>query len=64
MNGRHLSTLALALGAAGNACGESDSKSKSADGLERIDCTALGFTGCDLEAGYGCVPRPKTELTP
>jgi hypothetical protein len=32
--------------------------------LERIDCTALGFTGCDIEAGYGCVPSPSTELVP
>jgi hypothetical protein len=31
--------------------------------LERVDCTTLGFTGCDVEAGYGCVPSPQTEIS-
>jgi hypothetical protein len=30
--------------------------------LERIDCTSLGFTGCDLEAGLGCVPSPESDF--
>jgi len=30
--------------------------------LESIDCTSLGFTGCDLEAGLGCVPSPTSDL--
>jgi hypothetical protein len=32
--------------------------------LERVDCTELGFTGCDLEAGLGCVPSPTSDLRP
>jgi hypothetical protein len=30
--------------------------------LERIDCASLGFTGCDLDGGLGCVPSPVSEL--
>jgi hypothetical protein len=30
--------------------------------LERVDCTELGFSGCENE--LGCVPSPKTELAP
>jgi hypothetical protein len=32
--------------------------------LERIDCTTLGFTGCDLDAGIGCIPSPTSDLNP
>jgi hypothetical protein len=30
--------------------------------LERIDCVELGFSGCDLEVGFGCVPSPTSEF--
>lgn len=30
--------------------------------LERIDCASLGFTGCDLDAGLGCIPSPVSEF--
>jgi hypothetical protein len=32
--------------------------------VERVDCTSLGFSGCDVEAAWGCVPTPFTELLP
>jgi hypothetical protein len=28
--------------------------------LERIDCTELGFTGCDIDDGLGCIPSPTS----
>ena len=34
----------------------------SAGRIERIDCTALGFTGCgatQMSGGYGCLPSPS-----
>lgn len=30
--------------------------------LERVDCIDLGFTGCDVEVGIGCVPSPTSEI--
>lgn len=30
--------------------------------LEHVDCTSLGFSGCDVNAALGCVPTPFTEL--
>jgi len=30
--------------------------------LEHLDCTSLGFSGCDVDAGWGCVPTPFSEF--
>jgi hypothetical protein len=30
--------------------------------MERIDCTELGFTGCDVDIGLGCIPSPTSDL--